>query len=238
MPSASSSLRLAKPHLDVGLFTNDRERQLAFWRHEAGLTFDHMAKLGGGVQQHRFLALGSVEATIVKVNDSRDPLPEAPVSGLSELLIARASLTAPRALRDADGNRMALVPKGYDGIEAAAIRLTVNDIDATAQFYAGLLDFERLGPARLRCGHTLLILERATRRIEPSAYRAKGWRYMTVQVTDCDGVHARVLAGGGSEGRPPSTIGTTARISFVRDPDGTWIEISERASLTGAALRS
>jgi hypothetical protein len=28
-------------------------------------------------------------------------------------------------------------------------------------------------------------------------------------------------------------LGSTARISFVRDPDGNWIEISQRASLTG-----
>jgi hypothetical protein len=31
----------------------------------------------------------------------------------------------------------------------------------------------------------------------------------------------------------PFTLGSTARISFVADPDGNWIEISQRASLTG-----
>jgi lactoylglutathione lyase len=41
------------------------------------------------------------------------------------------------------------------------------------------------------------------------------------------------VARGGTEGRPPLTLGATARISFVRDPDGNWIEISQRASLTG-----
>lgn len=39
--------------------------------------------------------------------------------------------------------------------------------------------------------------------------------------------------GGGDEGRPPATLGKVARISFVKDPDGNWIEISQRASLTG-----
>jgi lactoylglutathione lyase len=29
-------------------------------------------------------------------------------------------------------------------------------------------------------------------------------------------------------------LGETARISFILDPDGNWIEISQRASLTGA----
>jgi lactoylglutathione lyase len=30
------------------------------------------------------------------------------------------------------------------------------------------------------------------------------------------------------------TLGSTARISMVRDPDGNWIELSQRASLTGS----
>jgi lactoylglutathione lyase len=32
---------------------------------------------------------------------------------------------------------------------------------------------------------------------------------------------------------PPTTLGTTARISMVRDPDGNWIELSQRASIVG-----
>ena len=60
-----------------------------------------------------------------------------------------------------------------------------------------------------------------------------GFRYITVQVFDVDQEHAGILARGGSEGRPPLTLGKVARISFVRDPDGNWIEISQRASLTG-----
>jgi hypothetical protein len=30
------------------------------------------------------------------------------------------------------------------------------------------------------------------------------------------------------------TLGTVARISFIRDPDGNFIEVSQRASLTGS----
>ena len=39
---------------------------------------------------------------------------------------------------------------------------------------------------------------------------------------------------GAWEGRAPSVLGDVARISFVRDPDGNWIEISQRKSLTGS----
>jgi predicted enzyme related to lactoylglutathione lyase len=63
--------------------------------------------------------------------------------------------------------------------------------------------------------------------------RAPGFRYITVQVLDVDAVHAGVLARGGMEGHSPMTLGKVARISFVRDPDGNWIELSQRASLTG-----
>ena len=31
----------------------------------------------------------------------------------------------------------------------------------------------------------------------------------------------------------PVRLGDVAAISFVRDPDGVWLEISQRASLTG-----
>ena len=63
-----------------------------------------------------------------------------------------------------------------------------------------------------------------------------GYRYLTVQVFDCDDEHAKALAAGATEGRPPHNYGSTARVSFIRDPQGTWIEISQRASVTGREL--
>ena len=64
-------MHLAKQHLDVGLFSNQRDEQLAFWQQTVGLPYDHMGKVGGGVQQHRHHMNGS----ILKMNHSRDPLP-------------------------------------------------------------------------------------------------------------------------------------------------------------------
>jgi predicted enzyme related to lactoylglutathione lyase len=63
--------------------------------------------------------------------------------------------------------------------------------------------------------------------------RAIGLRYITIQVRDCDREHRRLTAMGVWEGAAPVTLGTVARISFIRDPDGNFIEISQRASLTG-----
>ena len=78
-------MKLAKQHLDIGLFSNKRDEQLAFWQHTVGLAYDHVGKLGGGVQQHRHHMNGS----ILKMNHARDPLPALAPSGIVGLQIAR-----------------------------------------------------------------------------------------------------------------------------------------------------
>ena len=83
-------MHLAKPHLDIGLFSNICEAQLAFWQQTVGLPYDHMGKVGGGVQQHRHHMNGS----ILKMNHARDPLPAIAPSGIIGLQIAREGLAA------------------------------------------------------------------------------------------------------------------------------------------------
>ena len=87
-----------------------------------------------------------------------------------------------------------------------------------------------------RCGDAVLIAGERGPVANIGELRAPGFRYLTVQVRDCIAEHAGVLARGGTEGRPPTVLGDTVRYSFVLDPDGTFIEISQRASLTGGHL--
>ncbi|MDP7545956.1 MAG: VOC family protein, partial [Alphaproteobacteria bacterium] len=89
---------LAKQHLDIGLYTNQREEQLAFWQGRIGLEFDHLGKLGGGVHQLRHHMNGS----ILKINHARGPLPDLAPSGYRRLLIARPGLEAVQSLADPD----------------------------------------------------------------------------------------------------------------------------------------
>src|SRR5579883_1122734 len=124
------AIELAKPHLDIGLFTNRLEAMLAFWQGEVGLPFEELSPVGGGVRQHRHGANGSV----VKINHARDPLPAAPPCGYRELLIARAGLEEPRSLTDPDGNRVTLLPPGYEGITGIGVRLAVRDPAAFDDF--------------------------------------------------------------------------------------------------------
>lgn len=221
---------LAKNHIDVGLFTNQRDAQLRFWQEDVGLAYDHMGKLGGGMQQLRHHMNGS----ILKVNHARDPLKPAPASGIVRLRIAREGLAAARALSDPDGNRVALVPHGEDGVTGIAIELEVNNRDAHDRFWRHVMQFESPARGIYLCGDTRVIVVGESRIERCDDWRAPGWRYTTVQIRDCVAEHEGVLARGGEEGRPPMLLGETVRYSFVRDPDGNYIELSQRASLVGA----
>lgn len=220
---------LAKPHIDVGLFTDNAAPMLAWWRDVAGLTFEEMLPMGGGLRQHRHAMNGSV----LKINASREPLPLEPVAGYRELLIAGGGVAAPTALTDPEGNHMTLVPPGNDGVVGIELRMAVRDVVAAARFYGEVLQCEPVGDNRFRCGDSLLLLEEDATALPVGRMTGRGYRYITVQVRDVDAEHRGIVARGGTEGRAPLTLGTTARISFVRDPDGNWIEISQRASLTG-----
>ncbi|HTO52528.1 MAG TPA: VOC family protein [Myxococcota bacterium] len=226
-------MKLAKPRIDVGLYTNRRDEMIEFWRDQVGLPYEELLPMGGGVQQHRLGLAGSV----LKINHSRDPLPDEPAAGYRELWIARPGLAAPQPLRDPDGNRVVLVPEGHESVSRIALTVAASDAAALRAFYGRALELEPVGRDAFRCGDSLL---RVTG--EPGAHpvgrmTGPGYRYFTIQVFEVDPEHAGIVARGGKEGRAPITLGKVARISFVRDPDGNWIEISQRASLTGPLPR-
>ena len=223
-------MKLAKQHLDVGLFSNKRDEQLAFWQHTVGLTYDHVGKVGGGVQQHRHHMNGS----ILKMNHARDPLPALAPSGIVGLQIAREGLARPQALADPDGNKVTLVPEGQDGVQGIAILLKVNDPAAHDRFWTHAMQYEWVGDGRYRCGDSLIVIaERGEVESRGAQWRGPGYRYTTVQVWDCIAEYQGILARGGTSGGEPRMLGETVRYAFVCDPDGNHIEISQRASLTG-----
>ena len=223
-------MELAKPHVDVGILTDRLEPILAFWQQEVGLPFENLLPIGQGIHQHRHGMNGSV----FKLNHVRSPLEDAPLAGYRELRIARAGLGARRALVDPDGNRVVLVPPGENGVEGIDLHLHVRDAAAFHRFYGHALGLERAGDNAYRCGDSLLSFEEDPSATVDPRWNARGYRYFTIQIRDVDAEHRGVLERGGREGRQPITLGKVARISFVRDPDGNWIELSQRASLTGA----
>ncbi len=222
-------MRIAKPRLDFGLYTNCLDAMLSFWQGEVGLDLEQVLPVGRGVRQHRHALNGSV----FKINHSRDPLPDESASGYRELLIARPGIDQPHSLRDPDGNRVTLVPAGQQGIDGIGIRLAVSDAAAHADFYGRILAFEQTGERAYRLGDSVLLFDEEAGVERSGAMRSLGYRYFTLQVWDVDEAHAEITSRGGEEAHPPRTLGKVARISFVRDPDGNWIELSQRASLTG-----
>ena len=222
-------MRLAKQQLDLGLFTDNLDAMLAFWQQDAELPFEELLPLGGGARQHRHGMNGSV----LKINAGRDPLPDAPAAGYRELLIARPGLAEPRSLVDPDGNRVRLVPPGHEGVTGIGVVVASRNVAAELAFYVDVMQFERVDGSTARCGETLLFVEHDATASGDAQMRGRGYRYLTVQVYDDEVEHRGLLARGATEGLAPRVLGETARISMVRDPDGNWIEISQRASLTG-----
>jgi lactoylglutathione lyase len=226
---------LAKPRMDFGLTTSgDIEPMLRFWQDEVGLPFDHLLKIRPGHDQHRHDALGSV----IKINHTATPPPGGPPTGYRELYLARAGIEAPRPIADPDGNRVTLVPPGWRGIGQIGVRLAVRSIEAHRRFYTealGLAEEAWEGGAAFRAGESLLIVEPSPDAPQPGVRPGgRGWGYVTFQIFKVDLEHAFVLAHGGGEGLAPVTLGTTARISMITDPDGNRIELSQRASIVGS----
>ena len=223
-------MQLAKNQIDVGLYTNDTAAMLEFWQTQVGLPFEAMQPLGQGVRQHRHDMNGSV----LKLNSVRDPMPSAKQSGYRELWIASTEVTEPLALRDVNGNAVRLVPHGYASVSGIALKLAVTSASRFHDFYGRVLQLQPASKSGYRCGSSLLLFEEQARVAQDAPLRAKGFRYITIQVVDVDREHAKLVERGAVEATPPITLGETARISFIRDPDGNWIELSQRASLTGA----
>jgi lactoylglutathione lyase len=226
-------MKLAKPCVDLGLNTNNLEPMLQFWQSKVGLAFDHVLPIRKGVKQHRHNVSGSV----LKINHFEERLPDIRPSGYAELLIARDDIHQPITLIDPDGNRVTLVGNGWAGIDQIGIRMRVRDVEAHRRFFGSALGLPESRADRalaFRAGNTLLLAESSPDAPSDSVMEGKGYRYITFQVFKTDVEHARILAHGGREAVAPLTLGSTARISMVRDPDGNWIEISQRASITGS----
>lgn len=230
LTQGEDGMQLAKPRIDIGLATNDLEPMLAFWQGEAGAPLDHVLPIRRGQDQHRHDVMGSV----LKINHHATPLPANPPSGYRELVIAREGLAAPRSLTDPEGNRVSLVPPGHEGVTQIGVRIGVRDLDAHRRFYGEALGLSEERPGVFRAGESLILLEADPAAPVDAQMQGPGWRYITFQVFKVDDEHAQVLAKGGREALAPLTLGTTARISMVRDPDGNWIELSQRASIVGS----
>lgn len=212
-------MKLAKDCIDVGLYTDQYEAQRRFYCDELGLPYEELLKVGGGLHQHRLGLHGSV----LKVNHSREPLDEAPTNFIGLEINGPTA----RQLRDPDGTQITVSPD----VERIAVHWAASAPERLGQLLRDGFDAVDVGAGRLRVGSTTLVLHSGGETVGP--VRSRGFRYLTVQVWDVRAEHASLLRVGWKEWIAPMKLGETAYISFVVDPDGSPIEISQRASLTG-----
>ena len=219
-------MQLVKPALEIGLYTNDLDPMLAFWQQQAGLRFSELLPVGGGVHQHRH-AIGD---SVLKINHSRSPA-ATEASGLAQLALFNSQVKQPQRLHDPDGNAIELNPH-HDSAPNLRLTLHVNNYADSESFYAKTLGLKRNTQDAFLVGASEIVLQPGS--VGDVPQKAIGFRYMTFQVADVVGEHRAILASGGFGGMAPVRLADVAYISFVRDPDGNWIEISQRKSITGS----
>lgn len=216
---------LVKPALDVGLYTNRIDEVRAFYEGEIGLAYNHLLKAGRGVHQHR-VDIGTVG--VLKLNDSREPLGDS-ASGYVGLAIAGAT---PRSLADPDGLPVEVVGSLPGD---ALVRVTVASANPPAhrRWFVDGLGGREVGDGQYVIGETLVLVEHRPDQPPAGPLLGVGFRYLTIQVADVVAEHERLVDMGFTESVKPVRLGEVAAISFVRDPGGNSLEISQRASLTG-----
>ncbi len=228
-------MKLAKNHLDLGLFSTNISSDIDFWQKIIGLNFEEKLNLNkpvvpGPTTQYRHDANGSV----IKVNDFQDKMlySRSTPSGLKGLSIAR-DISKELNHETGSGEFVRVVPRGTDGIQGIAVTIASENPSRLENFYVQVLQFESIAPFKCRCGDTVLILQKGVGATETKTFVGEGFRYLTIQVFDAVATCRSIKKMGGRIAMEPIWVGEIAKVGFALDPDGNWLEISARASLTG-----
>ncbi|MBX9600444.1 MAG: VOC family protein [Bryobacteraceae bacterium] len=140
---------------------------------------------------------------------------------------------------DPDGNVIELVEIA-DPARNGMVQLgfTVSDSARTRAFYREILGLTEQEPRKTTTGAPLYRFEAGKSIVKfwdgakglpvrtGSPFDAVGLRYYTFMVKDVDAVHDILVKRGAKIGMPPSDFGKLARIMFVADPDGNWVEFA------------
>lgn len=222
---------LAKRQLDIGTMIHDWDAAETFWAETVGLPYTKFEKIGGGVRQHRFDCRGSV----IKVNHSRDQMP--PQATIHRRLrIASEQVTEPKLVVDPEGVEIELVPVGHDNIIDVEVVNATADLAEARRFWVNGIGGTEIAPGRFRVGDSIVHCVEEPGLEKPVDRKGPGFRYLTVQVQHVDEAWSRLVDMGFVGEMPPTSLGTTARVSFVRDPDGGYLEVSERAEFTARPI--
>jgi catechol 2,3-dioxygenase-like lactoylglutathione lyase family enzyme len=147
--------------------------------------------------------------------------------------------------KDADGNMLELIGLKQPGGAALQTRveigLTVGETERSRKFYGEVLGLPELPTMQMPGGGTRYAFKAGNTTIKfwhqgelptktGNPHKRAGLRYYTALVDDLDAVHAELVAKGATIKVAPMNFGGTARIMFVADPDGNWIEFVQAAA--------
>ncbi|HEV8298347.1 MAG TPA: VOC family protein [Acidimicrobiales bacterium] len=218
---------LARRTLDPGLFSDNAEKMQRFYVEEVGLPLLERLPHSDTYAEIFFTAPGG------KLKIQASTLPMAPaVTGYRELLIARPGVTSVQPFTDPDGLPVQLVPPGDRGVTHFGYVVAVPDVAAQRRFYIdgmGATDVE----GALRVGDTQLFVEHAPGAETPTPPMRRGFTYITVIPHDLEAAHAALLAAGGQHSMRTLRLADRCLFSWLRDPNGNWVEIVQYAELSG-----
>ncbi len=203
----------------------------AFWADTVGLPYTKFEKLGGGVRQYRFDANGSV----IKVNHSRNPMGRQATIH-RRLRVASDRVKQPELATDPEGVEVEVVPLGHEGVVDVEIVNATANLAEARRFWVDGIGADEVEPSRFKVGSSIIRCVEEADLESPTERSGPGFRYLTVQVQHVDQAWARLVKMGFVGETEPVSLGTTARVSFVRDPDGGYLEFSERAEFTGRPI--
>ncbi len=227
-------IELSRGLFDVGLLTRQREAMLAFWHDELGLAITQEHNPVEGVFQYKL----DLKGAVLKLNCVEMALPTGnPLNGIRILLLADAAVSSPQQLRDPDGNLVCRVPPGFGGIDSFGVHFAVSDEAAFRHFYGNVMQLPEVADRRYDLGGALISFSWSPDVVAGADTTGVGYYYLTLQVMDAAATHAALCERGAIEDQPVSDghTSTGSTISFIRDPDGNKIEISQRPDLVAAA---
>lgn len=222
-----ATIDLARGLLDPGLFSDHEPEMRKFYEHEVGMpVIERLPHSDTYAEVFFELPPGKL-----KIQSFVDPLAPA-VTGYRELILARPGLDEPRVVEDPDGLRVHLVPVGHRGVTTAGYVVGVPDVDAQIKFLVeGMGAEEHEGGWRV--GDTQLFVEERAYDGEPTPPARRGFIYLTTIVHDCAATHAQLLKAGATHSLRTLRLADRCLFSWVRDPNGNWVEIVQYAELSG-----
>lgn len=230
-------IEYARWGFDVGLLTDRPEAVLEFWTGHVGFPVERVLDPVPGVRQHKLTMHGAV----LKVNAVGGPLPaRAPWAGVRMLLLADDTADSPVHRSDPDGNQVCFVPPGFAGVDRFGVHLAVSDEAAHHRFLGEVLGAPQVGERTYLVAGAPISFSWSPDVVPGTHGAGAGFTYLTLQVVDVYAAHGTLVGRGATELQAPSgeRFASDSIVSFVADPDGNRIEISQRPDLVAALLRS